>query len=165
MRETWFWFLGWKDPLEEGMAIDSRTPVCLLRESPWTEEPGGLQPMGSQRVRHDWVIKHSTAQTRCSSSVQFSHSVVPDSLQSHGLQHTRPPCPSATPRVYSNSCPLSQCCHLNTHPLLSPSPPAFNVNEGFPSGACGKEPVCQCRRLKRHRFAPWVGKIPWKREW
>ena len=41
------------------------------------------------------------------SSIQFSHSVVSDSLRSHGLQHARPPCPSPTPRVYSNSCPFS----------------------------------------------------------
>ena len=41
------------------------------------------------------------------SSVQFSCSVVSDCLQPHGLQHIRPPCPSPTPRVYSNSCPLS----------------------------------------------------------
>ena len=40
------------------------------------------------------------------SSVQFSLSVVSDSLRPHGLQHTRPPCPSPTPGVYSNSCPL-----------------------------------------------------------
>ena len=45
------------------------------------------------------------------SSVQFSCSVVFDSLQPHGLQHTRPPCPSPTPRACSNSCPLSQWCH------------------------------------------------------
>ena len=42
------------------------------------------------------------------SSVQFSCSVMSDSLQPDGLQHTRPPCPSPTPRVYSNSCPMSQ---------------------------------------------------------
>ena len=41
------------------------------------------------------------------SSVQFTHSVVSDALGPHGLQHTRPPCPSPTPSVYSNSCPLS----------------------------------------------------------
>ena len=45
------------------------------------------------------------------SSVQFSLSVVSDSLWPHGLQHTRPPCPSPTPGVYSNSCPLSRWCH------------------------------------------------------
>ena len=42
------------------------------------------------------------------SSVQFSHSVVSDSLPSHESQHARPPCPSPTPRVHSNSRPLSQ---------------------------------------------------------
>ena len=42
------------------------------------------------------------------SSVQFSHSVLSNSLQPHGLQHARPPCPSPTPRVYSNSFPLGQ---------------------------------------------------------
>ena len=45
-----------------------------------------------------------------SSSVQFSHSVMSDSLQLHGLQHTRPPCPSPTPGACSNSCPLSCWC-------------------------------------------------------
>ena len=45
------------------------------------------------------------------SSVQFSHSVMSDSLWPHGLQHTRPLCPLPTPRVYSNSGPLSQWCH------------------------------------------------------
>ena len=43
--------------------------------------------------------------------VQFSHSVMSDSLQHHGLQHTRLPCPSPTPGVYSSSCPLSHWCH------------------------------------------------------
>ena len=44
-------------------------------------------------------------------SVQFSCSVLSDSLRPQGLQHARPPCPSSTPRVYSNSCPLGQRCH------------------------------------------------------
>ena len=37
------------------------------------------------------------------------------------------------------------------------------IRRGFPSGASGREPACQCRRCKRHGFNPWVGKIPWKR--
>ena len=45
------------------------------------------------------------------SSIQFSRSVVSDSLWPHGLQHTRLPCPSPTPRAYSNLCPLSWWCH------------------------------------------------------
>ena len=44
-------------------------------------------------------------------NIQFSRSVVSDSLRPHERQHTRPPCPSPTPRVYSNSCPSSQRCH------------------------------------------------------
>ena len=44
------WSLGWEDPLEEEMAP---TPVFLPGESPWTEEPGGLQSTGSQIVRHN----------------------------------------------------------------------------------------------------------------
>ena len=45
------------------------------------------------------------------SSVQFSHSVVSESLWPHELQHARPPCPSPTPRIHSKSHPLSRCCH------------------------------------------------------
>ena len=56
------------------------------------------------------------------SSVQFSCSVASDSLWPHGLQHARLPCPSPTPRVCSNSCPLSQWCH----PTISPSVVPFS---------------------------------------
>ena len=50
MWETWVRSLGWDDPLEKEMAVHSRT---LAWKIPRTEEPGRLQPMGSQRVRHD----------------------------------------------------------------------------------------------------------------
>ena len=50
MRETWVWSLGQEDPLEKEMATHSS---ILMWEIPWTEEPGGLQSMGSQRVRKD----------------------------------------------------------------------------------------------------------------
>ena len=53
----------------------------------------------------------------------FSHSVVSDSLWPHGLQHTRPPCPSPTHWVYSNPCPLSQWCH----PAISSSVIPFST--------------------------------------
>ena len=62
-------------------------------------------------------------------SVQFSCSVVSDSLQPHGLQHTRPPCPSPTPRVYSNSCPLSQWCHS----AISSSVIPLSCPQSFPA--------------------------------
>ena len=57
MWETWIQSLGWKDPLEEGMATHSS--ILAWRIS-WTEEPGGLQSMGLQRVSPDWATKHST---------------------------------------------------------------------------------------------------------
>ena len=50
MWETWVQFLDWEDPLEKGMATHSS---ILAWRIPWTEEPGGLQTMGSQRVRHN----------------------------------------------------------------------------------------------------------------
>ena len=50
MQETWVQSLGWEDPLEKGMAIHSS---ILAWRIPWTEEPGGLQFMGLQRVTHD----------------------------------------------------------------------------------------------------------------
>ena len=63
------------------------------------------------------------------SSVQFSCSVMPDSLQPYELQHARPPCPSPTPRVYPNSCPLSRWCH----PTISSSVVPFSCLQSFPA--------------------------------
>ena len=69
------------------------------------------------------------------SSVQFSRSVMSDSLWPHESQHTRPPCPSPTPEVYSNSCPSSRWCH----PAISSSvvpfsscPQSLPVSGSFP---------------------------------
>ena len=63
------------------------------------------------------------------SSVQFSCSVMSNSLWPHGLHHTRPPCPSPTPRVHSNSCPLSWWCRATISSSSSLSPPAFNHSQ------------------------------------
>ena len=51
VQETWVQSLGWEYPLEKGMATHSS---ILAWRIPWTEEPGGLQSMGSQRIGHDW---------------------------------------------------------------------------------------------------------------
>ena len=69
------------------------------------------------------------------SSVQFSLSVVSDSLQPHELQHTRPPCPSPTPGVYPNSCPSSRWCHLAISSSVVPfssCPQSLWASEPFP---------------------------------
>ena len=67
---------------------------------------------------------------------QFSHSVLCNCLWSHGLQHARPPCPSPTPRVYSNSCLLSGWCHPTISSSIVPvsSPfPSFPASGSFPT--------------------------------
>ena len=77
------------------------------------------------------------------SSVQFSCSVVSDSLRPHEPQNTRPPCPSPTPKVYPNPCPLSQWCHQTISSSVAPfsscpqsllASGAFQMSQLFASG-------------------------------
>ena len=77
------------------------------------------------------------------SSVQFSRSVVSDSLKPHDSQHTRPPCPSSTPRVHSNSCPSSRWClptisssvvPFSSCPQSLPAPGSFPMSQLFAWG-------------------------------
>ena len=63
----------------------------------------------------------------CVSSAQFSPSIVSDSLRPHGLQHARPPYPSPTPGVYTDSCPLSQWCHPIISFFVVPFSSPFNL--------------------------------------
>ena len=95
----------------------------LAWKTSWMEEPRRLQSMGSLRAGHDWVT-----------SDQISRSVVSDSLWPHESQHARPPCPSPTPRVHSDSRPSSQWCH----PAISSSvvpfsscPQSLQASESF----------------------------------
>ena len=74
-------------------------------------------------------LKEDTAE-----SVQFSCSVMSDSLWSHELQHARPPCPSPTPRVHSNSYPLTRWCHLTISSSVIPfssCPQSFSATGPF----------------------------------
>ena len=179
---TWVWSLGREDPLEEETATHSSIHDW---EIPWTEEPGGLQSTGSQRVGHELVTKTTSSSypdtltsPHCTwtgkaqepflwcewklkpqycgapflllrvaknfssmwwgyrgtrklvySSVQFSCSLVSNSLRPDELPHIRLLCPSPTPRVYSNSCPLSQWCHPTISSSVIPSPPAFSLSQ------------------------------------
>ena len=77
------------------------------------------------------------------SSVQFSHSVVSDSLQPHEPQHARPPCSSPTPGVHSNSYPLSRWCHpaisssivpFSSYPQSLPASQSFPMSQLFTWG-------------------------------
>ena len=86
-------------------------------------------------IAHQAPLSSTISWSFCSysytlSSVQFSRSVVSDSLQPHGLQHARPPCPSPTPGAYSNSRPLSWWCH----PTISSSViPFSSCVQSFPA--------------------------------
>ena len=77
-------------------------------------------------------------------SVQFSPSFVSNSFWSHGLQHTRPPCPSPTPGAHSNTCPSCQWCHptisssvvpFSSYLQSFPAPESFPMSQFFTSGA------------------------------
>ena len=90
-------------------------------------------------VIHSQRFKH----TQWSSSVQFSHSVMSDFLRPHEPQHARPPCPSPTPRVYPNPCPLSWWCHptisssvvpFSSCPLSFPASGSFPMSQFFAWG-------------------------------
>ena len=76
-----------------------------------------------------WGLNHCLKVIRHISSVQFNFSVMSDSLWPHGLQHTRPPCPSPTTGVYSNSCPSSRWRHPTISSSVIPSSPAFNLSQ------------------------------------
>ena len=145
MQETWVWSLCGEDPLEESMTTHSSV---LAWETPWTEEPGSLHSKGSQKSRtglSDWTTTSPllTFEEVRNPSVQFSHSVVSNSLGPHGLQHARPLCPSPTPGVYSNSCPLNRWCHptnsfsvvpFSSHLQSFPASRSFQLSQFFASG-------------------------------
>ena len=92
----------------------AQVALCVSVSRPW--ETGTVHSqMGVQETSYRlffWMTSY----------YQFSRSVVFDSLQPHGLQHARPPCPSPTPGVYPNSCPLSRWCH----PAISSSAVPFS---------------------------------------
>ena len=87
---------------------------------------------------------HGIFSARILEWVQFSRSVVSDSLRPHGLQRARPPCPSPTPGVYTNSCPLSRWCHpaisssvvpFSSCPQCFPESGSFQMSQLFALGA------------------------------
>ena len=97
----------------------------------------------SSPSRHTATFVITSVFMFCFSSVQFSHSVVPDSLWPHQRQHARPPCPSPTPRVYPKSCPLSRWCHptilssvvpFSSCPQSFPASGSFQMSQLFASG-------------------------------
>ena len=100
-------------------------------------------------------------------SVQFSCSVMSDSLRPHESQHARPPCPSPTPGVHSNSRPSSRWCHPSHLILSSPSPPAPNPSQHqsfsmslIPCSLLNMN-YLKCTNLMIHSFGKWEW-YPWR---
>ena len=103
------------------------------------------------QVQHAGILKGGTASEKYPqfSSVQFSRSVLSNSLLPHGLQHVRPPCPSATPGACSNS---TEFMMPSNHLIpSSPSPPAFNLSHH--QGFFFNESVCHIRWPKYWSFS------------
>ena len=106
------------------------------------------------------------------SSVQFSFSVMSNSFWPHGLQHARPPRPSPTPRIYSNSCPLSQWCHPTISSSVVPfssclqsflASESFQMSQLFASGgqSIGVSALASVLPMNTHDWSPlgWTGWI------
>ena len=104
------------------------------------------------------------------SSVQFSLSVMSDSLRPHGLQHARLPCPLPTPEAYSNSCPSSQWCHPTTsssvvpfssHLQYFPASGSFPMNQLFASGGQSTSASTSVLPMNTQKWSPlgWTGWI------
>ena len=102
----------------------------------------GIKRM-SPALQTDYLLSETPGKPLQRLSVQFSPSIMSGSLQPHGLQHARPPCPSSTPGVYSNSCPLSQWCYPSisssvvpffSHPQPFPASGSFQMSQFFTSG-------------------------------
>ena len=84
------------------------------------------------------------------SSVQFSHSVLSDCLRPHESQHARPPCPSSTPGLHSDSCPSSHCCHLA---ISSSVIPFSSCPQSLPTSVFSNESTLRMRWPKYWSFS------------
>ena len=106
--------------------IISYVPLSLLSSH---------QVMSNSSRPHPCKAAHQASLFFQLSAVQFSRSVLSDSLRPHELQHARPPCPSPTPGVHSNLCPLSRWCHPTISSSVIPfssCPQFLPVSESFP---------------------------------
>ena len=124
-RRRWWQSRRWLDSIIDSTDMN----LTKLQEIAKDREACLQQFMGSQRVVHNLVTEEQQ-------QVQFSRSVVSDSLRPHGLQHARLPCPSPTPGACSDSCPLCWWCH----PTISSSVIPFSSHlQSFPGS--GSFPV------------------------
>ena len=121
--EKWIRKLWYIYTMEYYSAIQKNTFESVLMR--WVKLEPIFQSEVSQKEKHQYSIR----------SDQISHSVVSDSLRPHESQHARPPCPSPTPGVHSDSCPSSQRCHPAISSSIVPfssCPQSLPASESFP---------------------------------
>ena len=134
----------------------------LRRQAGWSGIPISL------RIFHSLLW---STQSKVFSSVQFSHSVISYSLRPHEPQHARPPCPSLTPRVNPNPCPLSRWCHstisssvvpFSSCPQSFPPSASFQMRQLFTSGSqsIGISASISVLPMNTQDWSPW-GWISW----
>ena len=125
-----------------------------------------------RNLDYDNGLKQSFPTQETISSVQFSRSVMSDSLQPHEPQHTRPRCPSPTPRAHPNPCPLSRWCHLtisssvvpfSSCPQSFPASGSFSVSQLFTLGgqSIGVSASTSALPMNTQNWSPlgWTGWI------
>ena len=122
--------MRWLDGITDLMDMSlSKLQELVMDREAWRAEVHGVTK--SQTWLSSWT------------ELLFNHSVISNSLWSHGLQHTRLPCPSLLPGIWSNSCPLSQWCYptisssvtlFSSHPQSFPSSGSFPISQLFASG-------------------------------
>ena len=157
------------------MDCSSQFPLSmrLLRQEYWSglpfPSPGDLPDPGSEPLSPP--RQADSLPTELFSSIQFSCSVVSDSLRPHGPQHARPPCPSPTPRVYSNSSPLSLWCDPTISSFVPfssclksfPASGSFQMSQLFTSGgqSIGVSASTSVLPMKTQNWSPlgWTGWI------
>ena len=150
--------------------VSTHPPVCLQK----------FLTLYTCQLTHTWAecpenhvsVVNAGVWLSCKVSVQFSRLVVSDSLQPHESQHTRPPCPSPTPGVHSNSCPSSQWCHpaisssvvpFSSCPQSFPAPTSFPMSQLFTWGgqSIGASASTPVRPMNTQDWSPsgWTGWI------
>ena len=141
------WLLTWIFVLFHGIALlhelrwKGRGFIYLCKSWSFVDSNPASCPLTQSPLPH-WPSLEGI-HARSLPSVQFSRSVVSDTLRPHEPQHSRPPCPSPTPGVYPDSCPLSPWCHptisssvvpFSSCPQSFPASGSFQMSQLFASG-------------------------------
>ena len=118
--------------------------------------------MALQKIAQPQPVSHFNTEILllCFSSVQFSRSIVSDSLQPHGLQHTRRPCPSPTPRACSSSCPFSRWYQPTISSSVIPFFSCLNLSRHQGQGPW-KAPGEEKRRVGNGSWVNWRNDCEW----